>query len=123
MAKPTNPKTRRLLTEMAYKFACDEATRWVRRHAYMTPTQLWKACPRGSWMLWLAETMCVFHKLLGLAACDVAEVALRHVPKDARLPAAALKVRRSHLHGKKSHKHVTAAMRATQIALDRLTYF
>lgn len=74
-------------------------------------------------MLWLAETMCVFHKLLGLAACDVAEVALRHVPKDARLPAAALKVRRSHLHGKKSHKHVTAAMRANQIALDRLTYF
>lgn len=40
MAKPTNPKTRRLLTEMAYKFACDEATRWVRRHAYMTPTRL-----------------------------------------------------------------------------------
>jgi len=52
--------------------ACTPARDWV-ESAKGTPAQLWRRCPRGDWLLWLAAEVGVDRKLVVMAACDCAE--------------------------------------------------
>lgn len=55
--------------------ACREAQEWAAATPG-TPPELWAACPRGDWMLWLADNVGVNPFVVHLAACDCLEPAL-----------------------------------------------
>ena len=57
--------------------ACRDARDWAA--PYATVEEAWAVCPRGDWMLWLAGKMGVDRKLIVLAACACARLALPHV--------------------------------------------
>lgn len=76
--------------------ACPEAIEWV---GTRTLKKAWAECQRGDWMLWLV------HKNYGkpgwpkyrqvvLCACEVAEQALRYVPKYDERPRLAIEAAR-----------------------------
>jgi len=52
--------------------ACTPAREWV-ESTKGSPAQLWRRCPRGDWLLWLAASIGVERRLVVLAACDCAE--------------------------------------------------
>jgi hypothetical protein len=52
-----------------------ESVGWVGRKSLRTA---WRLCDRGNWMMWLAGRVDVDRRLLVLAACDCARLALRH---------------------------------------------
>lgn len=55
--------------------ACREAQEWAAATPGM-PSELWAACPRGDWLLWLADECGVNPFVVHLAACDCLEPAL-----------------------------------------------
>lgn len=55
--------------------ACREAQEWATATPG-TPSELWAACPRGDWLLWLADECGVNPSVVHLAACDCLEPAL-----------------------------------------------
>ena len=57
--------------------ACSEAVYWVGDRDIKTA---WAECERADWMLWYAEHTGVDQKLIVLAACACARIALKHVP-------------------------------------------
>ena len=58
--------------------ACDEAQTWYNGQDSETA---WAVCERGDWMLWIAGKLDVDRKLLVMAACDCAELALPYAGK------------------------------------------
>jgi len=56
--------------------ACGEARVWA---SGRTLQQAWAECPRGDWLLWLAGRAGVERKVVVLAACACARLALKHV--------------------------------------------
>lgn len=57
--------------------ACRQATDWYNNQ---DSQDAWESCPRGDWLLWLAEKLEIDHKSIVLAACDCAELSLKYVP-------------------------------------------
>lgn len=55
--------------------ACREAQEWATATPG-TPSELWATCPRGDWLLWLADECGVNPFVVQLAACDCLEPAL-----------------------------------------------
>lgn len=64
-----------LLTLLEMCDACLEAQEWATATPG-TPSELWAACPRGDWLLWLADNVGVNPFVVQLAACDCLEPAL-----------------------------------------------
>lgn len=54
--------------------ACKPALKWARTQD--NPHDTWYACPRGDWLLWLALKLGVEHRVVVLAACACARLAL-----------------------------------------------
>src|SRR3990167_6938134 len=71
--------------ELVKMDACAEAVEWARTQPSLALA--WRVCPRGDWMLWLAEKRHVDRKRLTWGACQCARTALRYVPDgEARPP-------------------------------------
>jgi hypothetical protein len=87
------------LCEALHKLcACSSAIAWVEARPDRTLKELWEECQRGDWMLCLASR-CVDRRLVVLAACDIAESTLKHVPHDEERPRDAIEVARRWVRG------------------------
>lgn len=64
--------------------ACREAQEWATATPG-TPSELWVACPRGDWLLWLADNVGVNPFVVQLAACDCLEPALPLLDAETRV--------------------------------------
>ena len=82
--------------------ACREGVEWA-------ADKVWKTCPRGDWMLWLAAEMNIDRKLLVQAACDCAELSLKFVKKGEDRPRKAIKTARLWADGEATIEEVRAA--------------
>ena len=98
--------------------ACSEAVDWVDGHGLK---KAYDTCERADWMLWLAGRMAdrpgwPTKQEVVLAACDCAELALRHVPKGEDRPRRAIETARAWARGKASLDDVRAARAAAEAA-------
>jgi len=71
--------------ELQGKRACGDALSWVGSRSL---EQAWNECERLDWMFWLLRRVTVDRKLLVLAACDCAELALPYCKNQKTLQAA-----------------------------------
>ncbi len=76
---------------------CYEATKWLGRRT--SPERAWRACRRGDWLLWVASRLNVDRKLLALATCDCATLALEYVPDGEERPRLAIEAARAWANG------------------------
>lgn len=74
-----------------------EVAQWA--HKRRVSRAAYFACSRGDWMLRLAARVGVDHKLVVLAACDCAELALPHVPAGENGPREAIGATRNWCRG------------------------
>jgi hypothetical protein len=79
---------------------CVEALEWL--NARRSPYHAWRACERGDWLLWIAARIGIDRRMLVLATCDCAELALVHVPEGETRPSEAIRVARAWVSGDES---------------------
>ncbi|MDE2099233.1 MAG: hypothetical protein KGL39_18410, partial [Patescibacteria group bacterium] len=94
----TNQELMSLLRKL---HACSEATAWV---AGRDLDQVWNACHRGDWLLWLVGRMAdepgwPTRQQVALAACDCAESALQFIEPGEDRPRAAIEMARKWARG------------------------
>lgn len=76
-----------------------------------TPAEIWAACPRGDWLLYLATSLGADRRVVVLAACDCAETATPHLTASTRWAAgAALASARRWARGEATEVEVRAAV-------------
>jgi hypothetical protein len=75
--------------------ACEDARVWAEGKSL---AEAWNTCERGDWMLWLAAHLCN-REIVVSAACDCAELALKHVPKNEDRPRKAIETARAWVRG------------------------
>ena len=57
--------------------ACSDALQWIKDNGFESDLNAaWQKCPRADWMLWLAAKRNTDRKIIVLAACDCARLAL-----------------------------------------------
>ena len=110
--------------------ACPDAVDWAAQHD--SPQAAWDACDRGDRMLWIAARLAgdhgsPSHRLVVLAACACARIALRFVPADEPRPAAALALAERYGQGEAItsadlRAAAVAAAYAADAAADAATY-
>jgi hypothetical protein len=105
--------------------ACHEAVEWARTQPDWET--LWNNCERGDWMLWLLGKLAggprsKSRKLLVLAACDCAELALKYVPLGEDRPKEAIETARKWARGEATiaqvRKTADAVAAATAYAVN-----
>ena len=72
-------------TDLTKYDACREAVEWFKQ--FKTDKEAWEACPRGDWMLWIAQKLDVDKRTLTLAKGKCVETVI-HLMKDERSVAA-----------------------------------
>jgi hypothetical protein len=100
--------------ELVAMDACEEAVEWARTQPSMA--QAWRVCPRGDWMLWLAERRGVDPKRLAWVACQVARTALKYVPDGEDRPRLCIETTEAYLRGEVTRADVRAARDAAWAA-------
>ena len=101
------------LAETLKKYgACSEAINWATGQP--DAATAWRRCPRGDWMLWIAERVGVPRKLLVLAACRCARLVLTHVPPGESRPLKAIEIAEAWARGEASDKDVADAVAAVR---------
>ena len=95
--------------------ACSESEEWA---GSRTPQEAWEACPRGDWLLWLAGKLEIDRKLLVLAACDCARLALPFVPEGEQRPLKAIETAEAWTRGEASLEEVKAAADAARASAN-----
>ena len=104
--------------------ACSEAREWASGKSLAA---VWKTCKRGDWLLWLCGKMAdkpnwPTRKEVVLAACDCAELSLKHVPPGEERPRKCLETVRAWAAGNATIHEVrtarAAAYAATYAATD-----
>lgn len=95
--------------------ACPQAIAWVGKKQLKSA---WATCERGDWMLWFAGGLEVDRKLIVLAGCDCAEIALQYVPTPEDRPAKVIQVTRYWCEGRVSIEDVRKARHAAASACD-----
>src|SRR3990172_4128216 len=93
--------------ELVKMDACAEAVEWARTQPSLA--RAWRVCPRGDWMLWLAEKRHVDRKRLTWVACQCARTALRYVPDGEALPLRCIEVTEAWTRGEATLDEVRAA--------------
>ena len=71
-----------LLLAMTRLDACDDARSWLASCPACTFADLWDACPRGDWLLWLAGRLPGLEAQVGRATAAVARLALTAIPDE-----------------------------------------
>jgi len=99
--------------------ACSEAQKWAKGKSLAV---VWKTCKRGDWLLWLCGKMAdkpnwPTRKEVVLAACDCAELALKHVPEGEDRPRKCIEVVRAWAAGTATLDEVRTARRAAYAAV------
>ena len=94
--------------------ACSEAREWASGKSLAA---VWKTCKRGDWLLWLCGKMAdkpnwPTHKEVVLAACDCAELSLKHVPPGEERPRKCLETVRAWAAGNATIHEVRTARAA-----------
>lgn len=87
--------------------ACEPAREWLCSYAHASDA--WCDCPRGDWLLWLAGTGGVDRRLVVLAACDCARLALSHVPEGDLRPLRAIEAGEAWARGQSLHLRASYA--------------
>jgi hypothetical protein len=100
---------RELLPVLRAWHVCIDASDWVEARLDRTLAELWAECPRGDWMMWLAAHLGVDRRRVVLAACDVVEPVLAHVPAGEERPRRAIEVARRWARGEATADEVGAA--------------
>src|SRR3990172_9331619 len=93
--------------ELVKMDACAEAVEWARTQPSLA--RAWRVCPRGDWMLWLAEKRHVDRKRLTWVACQCARTALRYVPDGEARPLRCIEVTEAWTRGEATLDEVRAA--------------
>jgi hypothetical protein len=98
--------------------ACSEAREWAKGKSLAV---VWKTCKRGDWLLWLCGRMAdkpnwPTRKEVVLAACDCAELALKHVPAGEDRPRKCIEVVRAWAAGTATIEDVRTARHAAAYA-------
>ena len=98
--------------------ACKDARQWA---ADKTLHEVWTACERGDWLLWLAGRMdgkpgWHTRQQIVLAACACAETALQYVPVGEDRPRKAIETARAWTRGEASLEQARAAADAAYAA-------
>ena len=105
--------------------ACSEAREWASGKSLAA---VWKTCKRGDWLLWLCGKMAdkpnwPTRKEVVLAACDCAELSLKHVPEGEERPRKCLETVRAWAAGNATIDEVRTAKRdAANAAADAAAY-
>jgi len=98
--------------------ACAESLEWIAQTPG-EPADLWAACPRGDWLIWLLAAMDYDARVMRHIACDCAEDVLpiyeRHYPNDRR-PREAIAVARRYADGEATEEERVAAWDAARVA-------
>ena len=76
--------------------ACSDARGWYDGRDSETA---WRECARGDWLLWIAAKLGVDRKLIVLAACDCAELAVAYLPRGEQRPQQAIETARAWCQG------------------------
>ena len=97
---------------------CSEGVAYLRR--YKTLREAWDQCPRGDWMLWLAQKLGVDVRVLTLAKGLCANT-VRHLMKDPR-SVEAVDAAIAFGHGEMGEKELDVAADAAADAADAATY-
>jgi hypothetical protein len=71
-----------LLLALTRLDACDDARAWLTSCPACTFADLWDACPRGDWLLWLAGRLPGLEAQVGRATAAVAHLALAAIPDE-----------------------------------------
>ena len=89
--------------------ACTDGAEW---YDGQDSYKAWRACKRGDWMLWVAGRLDIDRKLLVLAACDCAALALRYVEDGEDRPRMAIETARAWCRGEATLDDVGATAHA-----------
>jgi hypothetical protein len=98
--------------------ACEEARVWAEGKSL---AKAWNTCERGDWMLWLAGRLCD-RKIVVLAACDCAELSLKHVPEGEDRPRKAIETARAWVRGEATLAQLKKAAAAAYAASYAAAY-
>jgi hypothetical protein len=98
--------------------ACEEARVWAEGKSL---AKAWNTCKRGDWMLWLAGRLCD-RKIVVLAACDCAELSLKHVPEGEDRPRKAIETARAWVRGEATLAQLKKASCAASAAAASAAY-
>ena len=97
----------KLSSHPSLRGACSEARDWLDSlPPETTPEQAWALCPRGDWLLWLAERAGVDRRKLTSAACACARLVSDLMPPES---ARALSVVEAWCRGEASEDELRAA--------------
>lgn len=99
--------------------ACPEAIEWVNGRSLR---KCWQVADRGDWMLWLAGGVDIDRKVLVLAACDCAALALKHVPEGEDRPRKAIETARAWAEGRATAQEVRDAAAHADHAVNAADY-
>ena len=94
--------------------ACSEAQEWASGKSLAV---VWKTCKRGDWLLWLCGKMAdkpdwPTRKEVVLAACDCAELSLKHVSSGENRPRKCIEITRAWASGNATLDEVRAVRRS-----------
>jgi len=75
---------------------------WIERRGNedKSPEELWETCRNGAWLISFAAELGVDRRLVALAACDCARLALRFVPAGRNQPRLCLDAAEDYINGK-----------------------
>ena len=99
--------------------ACEDGIKWYNDQDSYTA---WRSCQRGDWLLWVAAKLGVARPLIVLAACDCAELLLKHVPSGELRPRAAIEAARRWCAGEADSAEVGSAARSARAAAYAAAY-
>jgi len=104
--------------------ACPPALAWcLEQPAGLSAYALYRRCPLGEWLLWLAVELDLDRRLIVLGACDCAETALVYLPADEPRPRLAIETARAWARGEATLADVREAAMAARAARPPISTF
>jgi hypothetical protein len=103
-------ETRPLLPLLKKHGACRDARTWAAGRTVSEDS--WLACDRGDWLIWIAARLGVDRRLVVLAACDCARLALPRIPDGEHRPRLAIEAAERWARGEATIEEVRAAASA-----------
>jgi hypothetical protein len=107
-------ETRPLLPLLKKHGACRDARTWATGRTVSEDS--WLACERGDWLLWIAARLGVDRRLVVLAACDCARLALPRIPEGEHRPRLAIETAERWTKGEATIEEVYIAASAAYTA-------
>ena len=109
------------LTDLLRSFsACDDAVDWAETQPDLETA--WRDCERGDWLLWIAARLAVDRKLIVIAACQCARMALHWLPAGEERPLIAIEAAEAWVRGEATNDEVGAAAAHAAYAADAYAY-